>query len=219
MHAAAVAAGADQLEAGRLDLAHVPVVVAELLDEVAAVTRLEHGANRLIREQDPDLGVITTDPGKLRQVLLNLLNNADKFTERGTITLRVHRDTKTLRFEVQDTGIGINPAQLATVFDPFVQADPSATRRYGGVGLGLTICKRLCEQLGGSLTATSVPGVGSTFAVSLPVHPDLPGLAPSPVTLPPDPLPALPTDPSAPRGHPPHPAPPHPPTQDAPHRR
>jgi predicted ATPase/signal transduction histidine kinase len=208
-----------KIEAGRLDLAHVPVVVAELLDEVAAVTRLEHGANRLIREQDPDLGVITTDPGKLRQVLLNLLSNADKFTEHGAITLRVHRSTKTLRFEVQDTGIGINPAQLATVFDPFVQADPSSTRRYGGVGLGLTICKRLCEQLGGSLTATSVPGVGSTFAVSLPVHPDLPGLAPSPVALPPDPLPALPADPSAGRGHPPHRAPPHPPTQDAPHRR
>ncbi len=164
-----------KIEAGRLDLTHVPVVVTELLDEVADVTRLEHGANRLIREQDPDLGVITTDPGKLRQVLLNLLNNADKFTERGTITLRVHRDTKTLRFEVQDTGIGINPAQLATVFDPFVQADPSATRRYGGVGLGLTICKRLCEQLGGSLTATSELGVGSTFAVSLPVHPDMAG--------------------------------------------
>ena len=108
-------------------------------------------------------------------MLLNLLSNADKFTEHGAITLRVHRSTKTLRFEVQDTGIGINPAQLATVFDPFVQADPSATRRYGGVGLGLTICKRLCEQLGGSLTATSELGVGSTFAVSLPVHPDMAG--------------------------------------------
>ena len=159
-----------KIEAGRLELAYEPVVVAELLDIVADVGRLEHGGNRLIHERDTDLGVITTDPVKLRQVLINLLGNADKFTEDGTITLRARRYAETIRFEVQDTGIGMNPAQLATVFEPFVQADPSSTRRYGGVGLGLTICKRLCEQLGGSLTAASEPDVGSTFTVTLPVH-------------------------------------------------
>ena len=171
---------AEEVEQHLAQLARVggddPEVRVLLADQAKqAVTRLEHGGNRLIHERDTDLGVITTDPVKLRQVLINLLGNADKFTEDGTITLRTKAvettpDSVLVRFEVQDTGIGINPAQLATVFDPFVQADPSSTRRYGGVGLGLTICKRLCEQLGGSLTAASEPDVGSTFTVTLPVH-------------------------------------------------
>jgi two-component system, sensor histidine kinase and response regulator len=111
---------------------------------------------------------VVGDANRLRQVLLNLLSNAVKFTAHGNVSVRARplrtTDSRvTLRFEVQDSGIGISPAALRTIFDPFTQADDSTTRRFGGTGLGLAICKRLVELMGGSIGAASEPGSGSTF--------------------------------------------------------
>jgi signal transduction histidine kinase len=105
------------------------------------------------------------DHMRVKQVLLNLLGNATKFTEQGEIVVsiepvEVHHDRAVLKFEVRDTGIGIPPDQLPRLFEPFTQVDSSSTRRYGGAGLGLAICRRLVRLMGGDLTAESVPGQG-----------------------------------------------------------
>ena len=118
---------------------------------------------------------------KLRQMLFNLLSNAAKFTSNGDINLKVKREQRDehewLVFEVSDTGIGIEPVKQQRLFDAFVQADNSTTRKYGGTGLGLAISRKFCEMLGGSLTLESTPGAGSTFTVSLPAEPaPLPGM-------------------------------------------
>ena len=115
---------------------------------------------------------IEADPIRLRQVLLNLLGNAVKFTERGSVELVIRPDDSQgsrLLFEVHDTGIGIRPENLDRIFDPFSQEDDSTVRRFGGSGLGLAISRRLAHQMGGKLSATSAPGTGSCFTLSLPV--------------------------------------------------
>ena len=119
---------------------------------------------------------VRLDPHRMRQVLVNLLGNAVKFTERGGVTLRTEviaaagaDDVAALEFRVEDTGIGIAPDRLAAIFDPFTQADGSTSRRFGGTGLGLTISSRLVELMGGRISVDSVPGHGSTFRVVLPV--------------------------------------------------
>jgi len=117
--------------------------------------------------------VITTDPRRLHQVLVNLLGNALKFTDAGRVVLRVvpagSAEQPRLRFEVRDSGIGISSEQMARLFQPFAQADASTARRYGGTGLGLSISKRLVELLGGTIGAESQLGVGSAFWVELPL--------------------------------------------------
>ncbi|MEZ4451907.1 MAG: ATP-binding protein [Nannocystaceae bacterium] len=162
-----------KIESGTLEIITEPIVVEALLDEVVGLTAVDLGRadNRLVREQAPGLGVIVSDPMKVRQILVNLLGNAAKFTERGVVTLRAVREDDRLRVEIEDTGIGMDEALLARIFEPFTQADPTSTRRYGGVGLGLTICKRLCEQLAGDLEVRSTLGQGSIFRVTLPVRP------------------------------------------------
>ena len=121
---------------------------------------------------------IRTDPTRLRQILINLVGNAVKFTSVGGVQIVVSMATRALpapgsattevlRFEVIDSGVGINADQLAALFEPFAQADTSTTRRYGGTGLGLSICKRLAQMLGGDVSATSVPGAGSRFVVEI----------------------------------------------------
>jgi signal transduction histidine kinase len=116
--------------------------------------------------------VLWTDPLRLQQVLLNLLGNANKFTQSGDITLGAHelhdRGAHWIVFDVSDTGIGIAADKLDAVFEAFTQADNETTRRFGGTGLGLTISRRLCEMLGGTIGVTSEPGRGSTFTVRLP---------------------------------------------------
>jgi signal transduction histidine kinase len=104
---------------------------------------------------------------------LNLLSNAAKFTERGTITLGARRESEPqggewVVLDVTDDGIGMSLEELSRLFRPFVQADPSTTRKYGGTGLGLTITRRFCEMMGGEITVTSEPGQGSTFTIRLP---------------------------------------------------
>jgi signal transduction histidine kinase len=117
------------------------------------------------------IGPIHTDLTKLRQILLNLLSNACKFTQQGTITLRAEvfkHGSDHIIFKVQDTGIGILPEEEKWLFEPFVQADNSATRKYGGTGLGLAICRKLTEMLGGSIDVLSQYGQGSTFIIDIP---------------------------------------------------
>jgi signal transduction histidine kinase len=123
-----------------------------------------------------------TDLTKVKQSLLNLLSNAAKFTERGTVILeatRQHADgQETVRFTVADTGIGMTEEQLGRLFQAFSQADVATTRRYGGTGLGLAITKQFCEMMGGEVTVKSEPGRGSTFGIVLPVDPRAVGARP-----------------------------------------
>jgi PAS domain S-box-containing protein len=163
-----------KIEAGRLELEKLPVSPHAMVSEVASIMRVpasEKGLQLDLRFTGPLPEQIRTDPTRVRQVLLNLLNNAVKFTQRGGIRLIVGSDTSAssprLLVHVQDTGIGMSPDQLSRLFKPFSQADSSVTRRFGGTGLGLTISKRICEALGGDLTVQTTPGVGSTFTASI----------------------------------------------------
>jgi signal transduction histidine kinase len=119
-----------------------------------------------------DIGSLQADPLRLRQVVLNLVGNACKFTERGEVRLSVSRRNGRIEFAVADTGIGITPQQLERLFTDFTQADASTTRRYGGTGLGLAISRRLCRMMGGDIEVTSIPGSGSTFTAWLPAEAD-----------------------------------------------
>jgi CheY-like chemotaxis protein len=119
-----------------------------------------------------DIGVMHSDATKLRQILLNLLSNAGKFTDHGHITIRARRESNTtdwIAISVTDTGIGISAEQLSRLFAEFTQADPSTTRKYGGTGLGLALSRRLSHLLGGDITADSTVGQGATFTLRLPI--------------------------------------------------
>ncbi len=168
-----------KLEAGKLTLEQVAFVPRQLIDELVVLLVDQARAKGLsfVAECAPEVPeVVVGDPGRLRQVLINLAGNALKFTSVGTITVRVNvltfpatDEDSVLVFEVSDTGIGIDPATQARLFEPFSQADASTTRRFGGTGLGLAISRRLVTTMGGELTLTSTPGVGSAFAFTLPV--------------------------------------------------
>ena len=122
-----------------------------------------------------DLGSLTVDPMRLRQILLNLLSNACKFTTQGEVKLRVRKvadGRNWVEFAVADTGIGMTAEQQAKLFEEFTQADSSTARRYGGTGLGLAITRKLARMMGGDVTVASEPGKGSVFAVRLPAGPD-----------------------------------------------
>ena len=150
------------------------VDVSSLIDQVAVTAQplMNQNNNHFKVERGEQLGRVHQDLTKLRQSLLNLVSNAAKFTHDGHITLQATRQTRAdgdwLIFAVKDTGIGIAADKLEHVFDEFSQADNSTTRDYGGTGLGLTISRRFCQMLGGDLTVTSQPGVGSTFTIRLP---------------------------------------------------
>ena len=131
----------------------------------------EHG-NTLELSVAEDVGSLRSDPERVEAILRKLLENACRFTRGGKVVCHVSRESAeggtSIRFRVSDTGIGMEEEQLARCFEPFYQADASATREVGGTGLGLTTAMRLCETLGGHLTAESTPGQGSTFTLSLP---------------------------------------------------
>jgi signal transduction histidine kinase/DNA-binding response OmpR family regulator len=162
-----------KIEAGRLDLESIDVAVAALVEDTLELLAQRARTNGLALGCviDPDVpSVVRSDPGRLRQVLLNLINNALKFTHEGGVWLRVslaEADQPMLRFEVTDTGIGIDAEKLARLFQPFSQGDTSTTRRYGGTGLGLAISKRLTEAMGGTIQAESEPGRGSRFSFTV----------------------------------------------------
>jgi signal transduction histidine kinase len=144
--------------------------VAPLVHEAADAVRpvMQRAGNALVVEAGDDLGDMRSDPVRVRQVLLNVLSNAAKFTQAGTVTLRARRDGDRLVFAVEDTGIGMTAEATQRVFEAFHQADSSAARRAGGAGLGLTITRRLCEMLGGRISVVSAPGQGSVFTIELP---------------------------------------------------
>ena len=167
-----------RIEAGQLSLeeesCHLPTVVEEVLRLLAQ--RAEAQGIELRFTSPVNLPPVTTDRGRLRQVLLNLVGNAVKFTPRGWVEVRLlalehERESSGVRIEVVDSGIGIEEAQQQRLFDPFTQADGTSSRRYGGTGLGLAIVRRLVDLLGGEVGLTSQPGAGSTFWVELPLRP------------------------------------------------
>jgi signal transduction histidine kinase/CheY-like chemotaxis protein len=168
-----------KIEAGKMELYVESFDVASMVHDVAATAEslAQRNGNALKTESPEGIGTARSDVTKLRQILFNLLSNAAKFTNDGTVTLAVTRETGDggdwLQFDVRDTGIGIPAEKLDTLFDEFTQADASTTREYGGTGLGLAITKRFCEMMGGSVSVTSEPGAGSTFFVRLPASIDV----------------------------------------------
>jgi len=168
-----------KIEAGKIEVARERVGVAQLVEEVAATARplVARNDNAFVVEVEPEVGTLTGDTQKLRQILLNLLSNAAKFTERGSVTLRVTRRAgkrrPTVVFEVVDTGIGMSVEQQARLFQPFEQAHNSdVAAKYGGTGLGLAISRRFCRMMGGDINVASEPGVGTTFTAWLPGDPE-----------------------------------------------
>ena len=167
-----------KIEAGKMDLFVERFDIGALLHEVASTVQATAAArgNTLQVKADPGLGIMRADLTKVRQILLNLLSNASKFTDHGPIMLAVQRvpgpypEADWIVFAVKDSGIGMTPEQVARLFQPFVQADASTTRRYGGTGLGLTITRRFSEMMGGSIAVASEPGKGTTFTVKLPAE-------------------------------------------------
>ena len=175
-----------KIEAGKLTLEDAAFDVEEIVEETLTLLVQEARTKGVQLGGLVDRGVprlVRGDPGRLRQVLINLVGNALKFTERGSVTVRVDATAvsereATLRFRVIDTGPGIPPAKRERIFESFRQADGSTTRRYGGTGLGLTISRQLVELMGGEIGVTSEPGQGSEFTFTLPLtvsaQPDVP---------------------------------------------
>jgi len=166
-----------KIEAGKLELNPESVSLAPLIDEVVGTARqlAQQNKNNLVVEAQEKLGVLTVDPMRLRQILLNLLSNACKFTSQGEVKLRVRKvadGRNWVEFAVADTGIGMTGEQQAKLFEEFTQADSSTARRYGGTGLGLAITRKLARMMGGDVTVASEPGKGSVFTVRLPAGPD-----------------------------------------------
>jgi adenylate cyclase len=165
-----------KIEAGKMDL-HVESfaiepVVQDVVDTVATLAAKNENSLRL--ECPPEIGSMCADQTRIRQALLNLASNAAKFTEKGTITIRVSRIVAEtgdwIVMSVVDTGIGLTDEQKARLFQDFVQADASTTRRYGGTGLGLAISRRFCQMMGGDITVESEPGQGANFTIRLPAE-------------------------------------------------
>ncbi|MBI3416161.1 MAG: hypothetical protein HY043_12760 [Verrucomicrobia bacterium] len=186
-----------KVEAGKMTLHVEEFDVAKLVREVEATVQplITKNANKLEVSCAADIGTMRADQTKVRQVLFNLISNAAKFTEKGTITLRASRETggrasaravdspaltadesrvradahpPIMEFRINDTGIGMTPEQLAKLFQAFTQADSSTSKKYGGTGLGLALSRKFCQMMGGELTVTSEFGKGSTFTVTLP---------------------------------------------------
>lgn len=164
-----------RVESGRLEIMPRQLELSTFLDSIyrIALPSIIVNGNKLNVNYPDDIGSMNVDPMRLRQVLLNLLNNAGKFTEDGEISLNVSTlnrgNENWIAFSVRDTGIGIDPNLFEKIFQEFTQADDSTTRYYGGTGLGLTITQQLCILMGGYISVDSKPGDGATFVVSLPV--------------------------------------------------
>ena len=175
-----------KIEAGKMELYLEEFDVATVINEIANTVQplLDKNTNRLDIECPNILPRMRADLTKLRQVLFNLLSNASKFTDQGTITLTVSAEDvggrNWMTFRVKDSGIGMSQDQIAKVFEAFTQADNSTTRKYGGTGLGLTITRKFCQMMGGDIEVESVQGAGSTFTIHLPAD----EMAPKTLTIP-----------------------------------
>jgi signal transduction histidine kinase len=165
-----------KIEAGKMEVTPEGCEVASIVCELETTIQplVQKNANTLTVYMTDGLGTVWVDIAKLRQVMLNLLANACKFTEHGAITLHVSRElvrrVHWLVLSVTDTGVGMSPAQMKKLFQSFSQGDASTTRRYEGTGLGLAISRRLCQLMGGDISVESAVGIGSTFTVRVPVE-------------------------------------------------
>jgi signal transduction histidine kinase len=163
-----------KIEAGKMELDVQDVELRALVRDVIAVIRplAEKTETRLELAGDDTIGTMRTDATKLRQSIYNLLSNACKFTDHGTVSVILARETdergEWATFAVRDTGIGMTPEQMSRLFEQFSQAETSTARRYGGTGLGLALSRRLCRMMGGDIAVVSEPGRGSTFTIRLP---------------------------------------------------
>ena len=167
-----------KIEAGKLELNPASVDLTPLIDEVVGTARqlAEQNKNRLVVDAPDNLGALTVDPMRLRQILLNLLSNACKFTKQGEVKLRAQKlvdGRGWIELVVADSGIGMTAEQLGKLFQEFTQADASTAQRFGGTGLGLAISRKLARIMGGDLTVTSELGKGSVFTVRLPTGADM----------------------------------------------
>jgi signal transduction histidine kinase len=165
-----------KIEAGKMEMSLETFEVRDVVAAVAAMVRplVEKNGNVFELAMDEHVGTMHADLTRVRQILLNLLGNASKFTSNGTVSLTVTREESKGRewvvFAVRDTGIGMTPEQLTRLFQPFTQADPSTTRKYGGTGLGLSISQRLSRLMNGTISVVSEPGMGSIFTVRIPAE-------------------------------------------------
>jgi signal transduction histidine kinase len=163
-----------KIEAGRMELAVSSFAVAPLIADVVKTIEplAAKNSNKVAAQYDPGIGTMHADQMRLRQALLNLMSNANKFTERGTITLDARHGQENgsdwVTLAVADTGIGMTPEQMGKLFQEFSQASSSTASKYGGTGLGLAISRRFCQMMGGDITVESEPGRGSTFTIRLP---------------------------------------------------
>lgn len=157
-----------KIEAEKMELNLSDFEMEQLIKDVVTLIQPTLEGNLLKVVCPPDIGLMHADTTKVQQILQNLLSNAAKFTQHGTITLTVQRTLEWFTFQVSDTGIGITTKQLEEIFESFTQADNSTTRQYSGTGLGLTICKQFCQMMGGHITVESQLGEGSVFTVQLP---------------------------------------------------
>jgi signal transduction histidine kinase len=163
-----------KIEAGRMDLALSSFALAPLIADVIKTIEplAAKNGNRVAVQCDGEIGTMHADQMRLRQALLNLMSNANKFTERGGISVDAREQQENGRdfitIAVADTGIGMTPEQMGKLFQEFSQASSSTASKYGGTGLGLVISKRFCQMMGGDITVESEPGRGSTFTIRVP---------------------------------------------------
>src|SRR3984957_12928898 len=166
-----------KIQAGKVQLESLPIDLIPLLEECTSLFSggaATKGIELIVCPTAHDHQDLMGDPLRLRQILMNLIGNAVKFTAQGEVVVKadilsIEPDRATLQFTVSDTGVGMDEATIAKIFEPFTQADESTSRRFGGSGLGLAICRELAELLGGTITVTSTPKVGSTFTLTLPL--------------------------------------------------
>ncbi|MCV6636561.1 response regulator [Candidatus Albibeggiatoa sp. nov. NOAA] len=158
-----------KIEAEKMELQVEQIDICEFIKNVVVLIQpiIKKNHNELIVACPEGLGTMQTDGKRIQQILLNLLGNAAKFTREGQVHLVARREGEKLFFDVRDTGIGIEQEKLETIFQPFLQGDNSRTRKYGGTGLGLALCQRICQILGGQIWVTSELGKGSLFTVEL----------------------------------------------------
>jgi signal transduction histidine kinase len=164
-----------KIEAGKIELALQEFDIRDMLNELTSTIAplVEKNINIFEVSIPEQIGSMTADKTRVRQILFNLLSNAGKFTENGHIIVSANRErtasSEWIRFNISDSGIGMSPDQVANLFNDFSQGDASTTRKYGGTGLGLSISKRFCDLMGGQISVQSELGAGSTFTVHLPV--------------------------------------------------
>ena len=160
-----------KIEAGKMDLHLEDFKLKDLISSIEDTTKplVEKNGNKLVVEIDKSLVTIKNDETKLKQVLLNMISNSSKFTKKGKVTLKISEETRDrVKFELSDTGIGMTEDQLKNVFEEFAQAETSTSKDYGGTGLGLPICKKITELMGGKIEVQSKIGEGTTFSIIVP---------------------------------------------------